>query len=100
MSDRRKEDSMSKANRNKLIRQDVPLAAFDLARERTSKLIDEAGFFYKQAKYTRNGDGDALGDMLANAYLQGVTDTAAVLAKNPVMSEPQVDLRVLRNGCG
>lgn len=85
-----------------LIRQDTPLAAFDLARERTSKLIDHAGFFYKQAKYTRSGDGDALGDMLANAYLQGVNDTLAVIANNPAVltTEPQPDLRVLRDADG
>lgn len=65
----------------KLIRQDVPADAFNLARERTAGLIENMGFFYNQSKYIR--PGDALGDALANAYLQGVNDTAAVLAKNP-----------------
>jgi hypothetical protein len=65
----------------KLIRQDVPAAAFELARERTSGLIAEIGFFYNQSKYIR--PGDALGDILACAYIQGVNDTTAAIAKNP-----------------
>lgn len=67
----------------KLVRQDVPEAAFNLARERTAGLIDEIGFFYRRSRYIT--PGDALGDALANAYLQGVNDTAAAVAKNPKM---------------
>lgn len=66
---------------SRLIRQDVPAAAFELACERTAGLIGELNFFYQQSKYIR--PGDSLGDALACAYLQGVNDTTRAIANKP-----------------
>lgn len=69
----------------KLDRTEVPAAAFELARERTGGLIDELGFYYRRSKYIQ--PGDAIGDLLACAYLQGCNDTVAVLAKRPAIDK-------------
>ena len=66
--------------KKKLIYVDVPRGAFDLARERTSLLIGQLGFFFNRSRYVE--PGDALGDALACAYLQGVNDTYFVVEKN------------------
>jgi hypothetical protein len=63
----------------------IPVEHFNFARSRTEGLLGQVEFYYQHSRYI--APGDALGDILACAYLQGCNDTTQAIANNPALIE-------------